>query len=94
MRVRVSDRIMPGVVCIPQGAWYTPEESRHLQRMPPAEPDLNSKEVLTFFAGGDKTDIRGCVNVLTTARPTPLAKGNPQHSALVEVAKAVPGEKT
>lgn len=31
------------------------------------------------------TDIRGCVNTLTTARPTPLAKGNPQHSALVEV---------
>ena len=34
-----------------------------------------------------ETDIRGCVNVLTTARPTPLAKGNPQHSALAEVSR-------
>ena len=37
-------------------------------------------------------DIRGSINVLTTARPTPVAKGNPQHTNLVEVecpAKAV-----
>ena len=61
MRVHVSDRIMRGVVCIPEGAWYTP--------------------------AGDGTDLRGCVNVLTTSRPTPLARGNPQHSALVEVEK-------
>lgn len=32
-------------------------------------------------------DHGGCVNVLTTQRPSPLAKGNPQHSNLVQVAK-------
>lgn len=32
-------------------------------------------------------DHSGCVNVLTTQRPSPLAKGNPQHSNLVQVAK-------
>jgi Tat-targeted selenate reductase subunit YnfE len=37
---------------------------------------------------GDKIDHNGCINVLTTLRPSPLAKGNPQHSNLVEVAKA------
>ncbi len=34
----------------------------------------------------DGTDHRGSINVLTsTAYPTPLAKGNPQHTNLVEV---------
>jgi len=33
-------------------------------------------------------DHNGCVNVLTTQRPSPLAKGNPQHTNLVEVARA------
>lgn len=33
------------------------------------------------------TDIRGSINVLTSAaHPTPLAKGNPQHTNLVEIA--------
>lgn len=32
-------------------------------------------------------DHNGCVNVLTTQRPSPLAKGNPQHTNLVEVAR-------
>lgn len=30
-------------------------------------------------------DIRGSINVLSTSRATPLAKGNPQHSNLVDV---------
>ena len=34
-------------------------------------------------------DTRGSINVLTGVRPTPLAKGNPQHTNLVEVRKAV-----
>lgn len=32
-------------------------------------------------------DTRGCVNVLTKYEPTPLAKGNPQHTNLVQVEK-------
>ena len=30
-------------------------------------------------------DLEGSVNILTTQKPTPLAKGNPQHTNLVEV---------
>ncbi|MEW5870679.1 MAG: DMSO/selenate family reductase complex A subunit [Chloroflexota bacterium] len=56
---RVTARIMPGVVDIPQGAWWTPDE-----------------------AGVDR---RGSVNVLTSARWTPLAFGTAQHTAMVEV---------
>ncbi|EON4255755.1 molybdopterin dinucleotide binding domain-containing protein [Escherichia coli] len=36
---------------------------------------------------GDKIDHGGCVNTLTTLRPSPLAKGNPQHTNLVEIEK-------
>ncbi len=36
------------------------------------------------------TDVRGSINVLTTAaHPTPLAKGNPQHTNLVQVGPSV-----
>ncbi len=59
---RVTARIRPGVVSIPQGAWYTPDRDGVCQR--------------------------GCVNVLTSQRPTPLAHGNAQHTVLVEVVKA------
>ncbi|MGN0266981.1 MAG: DMSO/selenate family reductase complex A subunit [Lachnospiraceae bacterium] len=33
------------------------------------------------------TDQRGSINVLTGSQPTPLAKGNPQHTNLVEIRK-------
>lgn len=34
---------------------------------------------------GDKVDRGGCINVLTSSRPSPLAKGNPQHTNYVQV---------
>jgi len=61
VRAKVTPRIMPGVLSLPQGAWYTPDEN-----------------------GIDKN---GCINILTSQRPSPLAKGNPQHTNLVEVMK-------
>ena len=42
-----------------------------------AEKDKNGKPV----------DSGGCVNMLTSHRPSPLAKGNPQHTNLVEIVK-------
>jgi anaerobic dimethyl sulfoxide reductase subunit A len=61
-RARLTKRIIPGLVDIPQGAWWTPD----------------AKGV----------DRRGCVNVLTSERATPGARGNAQHTMLVEVRKA------
>jgi anaerobic dimethyl sulfoxide reductase subunit A len=58
-RVLVTKRIRPGVVAIPQGAWFKP--------------------------GQDGVCQRGCINVLTSQKPTPLAHGNAQHTILVEV---------
>jgi len=36
---------------------------------------------------GDRIDHGSCINTLTTHRPSPLAKGNPQHTNLVQIAK-------
>lgn len=60
-QARVTPRIAPGVVSLPQGAWYQPNHN--------------------------KVDIGGNVNTLTKYHPSPLAKGNPAHTALVEVEK-------
>jgi anaerobic dimethyl sulfoxide reductase subunit A len=61
VRVRLTRRIIPGLVDLPQGAWWTPDERG--------------------------VDRRGSMNVLTSERPTPGARGNAQHSNLVEVEK-------
>ena len=37
---------------------------------------------------GDRIDHGSCINTLTTHRPSPLAKGNPQHTNLVQIEKA------
>jgi anaerobic dimethyl sulfoxide reductase subunit A len=58
---KVTRKIVPGVVGIPQGAWFTPDKQG--------------------------IDQRGSINVLTSQRPTPLAKANPQLTNLVEVSK-------
>ncbi|MBU5422354.1 molybdopterin-dependent oxidoreductase [Cellulomonas hominis] len=59
---KVTARIAPGVVSVPQGAWYRP--------------------------GADGVDRGGCTNTLTTWRPSALAKGNPQHTNLVQIERA------
>ncbi|MGO1592051.1 MAG: DMSO/selenate family reductase complex A subunit [Ancrocorticia sp.] len=58
----VTPRIAPGVLSVPQGAWFNPNK--------------------------DGVDEGGCVNLLTKYHPSPLAKGNPANTALVEVEKS------
>ncbi|MGL4929001.1 MAG: DMSO/selenate family reductase complex A subunit [Plesiomonas sp.] len=59
MPVKVTQRVMPGVIAVPQGVWRK----------------TNAKGI----------DVGGCINTLTTQHPSPLAKGNPQHTNLVEI---------
>ena len=56
---KVTNRILPGVTAMPQGAWH----KRNAQGV----------------------DIGGCINTLTNHHPSPLAKGNAQHTNLVEI---------
>ncbi|MDQ7818545.1 MAG: DMSO/selenate family reductase complex A subunit [Melioribacteraceae bacterium] len=62
IKCRVTKRILPGVVDIPQGAWWTPDKNG--------------------------IDRRGCINVLTSEKWTPLAFGNAQHTIMVQLEKA------
>lgn len=56
---KVTQRVLPGVLAVPQGAWR----------------DVNEQGL----------DVGGCINTLTTQRPSPFAKGNPQHTNLIEI---------
>ncbi|WP_424216633.1 DMSO/selenate family reductase complex A subunit (plasmid) [Streptomyces sp. BI20] len=62
LKARVTPRIAPGVVSVPQGAWYTPDKRG--------------------------VDTGGSINTLTSWRATPIAKGNPQHTNLVQIERA------
>lgn len=62
LQARVTPRIAPGVISVPQGAWSNTNK--------------------------DLVDVGGNINSLTKAHPTPIAKSNPQHTNLVQVAKA------
>jgi len=61
VKAKVTPRIRPGVVDVPQGTYH--------------KPDANG------------VDKGGCINTLTKYHPSPLAKGNPQHTNLVQVEK-------
>ncbi|SDB84165.1 anaerobic dimethyl sulfoxide reductase subunit A [Sanguibacter gelidistatuariae] len=59
---RVTPRIAPGVLSVPQGAWFKPD--------------------------ADGVDMGGSVNTLTSWHPSPIAKGNAQHTTLAQLRKA------
>ena len=59
---KVTPRILPGVLSVPQGAWFNPDEHG--------------------------VDTGGAVNTLTKIHPTPISKGNGQHTTLAQVEKA------
>ena len=63
IQAKVTPRIIPGSLAIPQGAWR--------------DADMD----------GDRIDKGGCINTLATMHPSPLAKGNPQHSNIAGVRK-------
>ena len=72
---RVTDRIAPGVLSVPQGAWYRPLSNTKVA--PPSK--ANPKQPV---------DINGAMNTLTSLHPSPLAKGNAVHTTIANVEKA------
>jgi anaerobic selenocysteine-containing dehydrogenase len=63
IEAKVTQRIIPGTIAIPQGAWHNANMA------------------------GDKVDKGGCINTLTTLHPSPLAKGNSQHTNIAQIKK-------
>lgn len=82
IKAKVTARVMPGVIGLPQGAWYNPggkwynSSVVHTGTLAPAE-----------IGNSSVVDYGGCINVLTDFRPGPVSKGNCQHSVLAAVKK-------
>ncbi|MFP7707755.1 DMSO/selenate family reductase complex A subunit [Trueperella sp. LYQ141] len=75
LRAQVTPRIIPGVMSIPQGAWYKPEKASEFELPAGANPEK-------------PVDTSGSVNTLTSLHPSPLARGLVSHTILADVAKA------
>ncbi len=75
LEARVTERMIPGSVSIPQGAWYDPKDAD--EEAPPSE-----------ISSGKPVDVAGSVNSLTSLHPSPLAKGNAVHTTIANVVKA------
>lgn len=75
IEAKVTPRIAPGVVSLPQGAWYHPVEASEVKPPAGANPDI-------------PVDIGGNTNTLSSLHPSPLAHGNAVHTITVEIEKA------
>lgn len=72
----VTDDVIAGTIVMPQGAWWQ-AESCGTQNAPGAASARTAEPI----------DIGGCINTLTTSRPSPLAFGNPQHTCWCRLRK-------
>ena len=72
----VTDDVIAGTIVMPQGAWWQ-AENRSTQSAPGPASAHTSAPI----------DIGGCINTLTTSRPSPLAFGNPQHTCWCRLRK-------
>ena len=78
----VTDDVIAGTIVMPQGAWWQ-AESHGTQDTPGAA------SVRTASAdAAEPVDVGGCINTLTTSRPSPLAFGNPQHTCWCRLRKS------
>ena len=72
---KVTARIAPGTMSVPQGAWYDPRPASEVKPPAGANPDK-------------PVDVAGSVNTLSSLHPTPIAKGMGVHTILAQAVKA------
>ena len=72
----VTDDVIAGTIIMPQGAWWQAENH-----------DPQSAPGTASARAAGPIDIGGCINTLTTSRPSPLAFGNPQHTCWCRLRK-------
>ena len=72
----VTDDVIAGTIIMPQGAWWQAENY---------DPQSTPGTASARAAG--PVDVGGCINTLTTSRPSPLAFGNPQHTCWCRLRK-------
>lgn len=68
----VTEDVIAGTIVMPQGAWWQAEG--HSMQNTPGAANARTADA------AEPIDIGGCINTLTTSRPSPLAFGNPQHT--------------
>ena len=80
----VTNNVIAGTIVMPQGAWW---KSEHEDRSTLDRATKN--ETNTSDEPADQpVDVGGCINTLTSSRPSPFAFGNPQHTCWCRVRKA------
>ena len=72
----VTDDVIAGTIIMPQGAWWQAENY-----------DPRSTPGTASARAAGPVDVGGCINTLTTSRPSPLAFGNPQHTCWCRLRK-------
>lgn len=70
----VTDDVIAGTIVMPQGAWWQAEG--HSMQNTPGAASARTADA----DAAEPIDVGGCINTLTTSRPSPLAFGNPQHT--------------
>ena len=70
----VTDNVIAGTIVMPQGAWWQAEG--HSMQNTPGAASARTADA----DAAEPIDVGGCINTLTTSRPSPLAFGNPQHT--------------
>lgn len=73
---RVTDDVIAGTIVMPQGAWWQTENH-----------GAQSATGTTDALAAKPIDVGGCINTLTSSRPSPLAFGNPQHTCWCHLRK-------
>lgn len=68
----VTENVIAGTIVMPQGAWWQAEG--HSMQNTPGAANARTADA------AEPIDVGGCINTLTTSRPSPLAFGNPQHT--------------
>ena len=72
----VTGDVIAGTIIMPQGAWWQAENH-----------DPQSAPGTASARAAGPVDVGGCINTLTTSRPSPLAFGNPQHTCWCRLRK-------
>ena len=75
----VTDDVIAGTVIMPQGAWWKAGSAAFATK---ASSNQTRKRTASgaVAASPCPVDVGGCINTLTSSRPSPLAFGNPQHT--------------
>ena len=87
---QVTSNVIVGTIVMPQGAWWKADSTANKQAASAqtAAARVESRAESGNVGAAHPVDVGGCINTLTSSRPSPLAFGNPQHTCWCHVCKA------